>query len=93
MVDTYICKHFQNDYQFDNDLTVIPYGELCSCTNLTVYSECNAGNPEIGSFNLIGEDEYGQSTYASLIDSNYQLYYNTTNNVDLLRLISNKYIT
>ena len=54
----------------------------CPCTNITVYSECNIGNPEIGTFNNIGKDEFGKSLYKSYNNSDYQLYYDTTNNVN-----------
>ena len=54
-------------------------GESCSCTNLTVYSECNTDNPEIGIFNSVGDAINGWSLYESSGNaSDYQLYFDTS---------------
>ena len=82
-------KIFQNDgdYQFDNDLIVEGLGESCSCTNLTVYSECYTDNPEIGTFNSVGDAINGWSLYESSGNaSDYQLYFDTSTKVFFLRI-------
>ena len=46
-----------------------------SCTDVTVYSICNHGNPEIGIYNLIGDDSNGYSKYQSASNPTYQVCY------------------
>ena len=48
---------------------------------MTVYSICNSGNSEIGTYNSIGQDANGYSTYQSAINPTYQVYYNITTSV------------
>ena len=46
-----------------------------SCTDVTVYSICNSGNPVIGIYNSIGDDSNGYSKYQSASFPNYHVYY------------------
>ena len=46
-----------------------------SCTDVTVYSICNSGNPEIGIYNSIGDDSNGYSKYQSASNPTYQVCY------------------
>ena len=46
-----------------------------SCTDVTVYSICNSGHPEIGIYNSIGDDSNGYSKYQSASNPTYQVCY------------------
>ena len=74
-------KCFQNDYQLDNDLSVERFGEPCTCTDLTVYAECNISDPENGTYTYVGENSNGWSSYESTVDSNYVIFFDTLTNV------------
>ena len=53
-----------------------------TCTDLTVYSVCNSGNPVIGIYNSNGEtDENGYSIYSSA--NNYYVSYDDQTKVSM----------
>ena len=53
-----------------------------TCTDLTVYSVCNSGNPVIGIYNSIGAtDKNGYSFYASA--NNYYVFYDVQAKVSM----------
>ena len=55
---------------------------LGSCADVTVYSICNSDNSEIGTYNSIGQDSNGYSTYQSAANPTYQVYYDITTSVN-----------
>ena len=64
-------------------LTLLPlYVTGQTCTDLTVYSVCNSGNPVIGIYNsIVGTDSNGYSKYLSA--NNYHVYYDVQTKVSM----------
>ena len=51
-----------------------------SCSNMTVYSECNTDRAELGSYSSNGTSN-GYTVYTSDDGSLYKIYYDTTSSV------------
>ena len=57
-----------------------------SCTDVTVYSICNSGNPEIGIYNSIGDDSNGFSKYQSASNPTYQICYDIQSKASSIKI-------
>ena len=57
----------------------LPSGD--SCTNVTVYSECNTDRAEVGSYSSSGTDSNGYSIFTSDDGSLYKIYYDSSSSV------------
>ena len=60
-------------------LNNLPSGD--SCTNVTVYSECNTDRAEVGSYSSSSTDSNGYSIFTSDDGSLYKIYYDSSSSV------------